>query len=86
MAMADKPDRKRWGLWIVELVAALLSLAAYLGAYYATDTPRAGLIVGHPPRYMIGPYGIPNTIAEPFFAPADWIDEAIRQTCHKLSG
>jgi hypothetical protein len=65
---------------------AIVLFAAYMGIYEATQKPRFGYTIGRPPRFFIGQWPIPSAIAEPLFAPADWIDEKTRQAWGLISG
>ena len=51
-----------------------------MGAYETLGHYQMGLFIGEPPpRFFVGHWPIPSRIAEPFFAPADWIDRMARQ-------
>lgn len=81
--MLDKPDGKWRGRYTMAAIAIAL-FAAYMAAYEATGTWQMGTFIGesHPPRFFVGNWAVPPAIAEPFFAPADWIDETTRQVWH----
>jgi hypothetical protein len=70
----DKPNRKR-ATRTAAIVAVLF--AAYMGAYEATGD-GAGTFVGNAPHRHFVNWMIPS-VAEPLFAPGDWIDNKARQ-------
>jgi hypothetical protein len=78
--MSEQPDRKR-----VARTAAIVAVlfAAYMGAYEATEN-GAGTFVGNTSHRHFGKWMIPS-VAEPLFAPGDWIDNKARQAWGLIS-
>ena len=77
--MSDERRKSEWkrGAITAETVAVLF--AAYMGAYETMVHWHMGTFLGNPgPRFFIGRWSIPSKIAEPFFAPAHWIDKLAR--------
>jgi hypothetical protein len=82
--MNDKPHGTGWRQIVVALIVIF---GLYMGVYETFGYWRMGLFFGEPPpRFFIGHWPIPSKIADPFFAPADWIDGAARQVWHALRG